>query len=97
MLYYNRCSKVHELLGSHFITQEFGVETPERRWNICSCREDTWHARNLPEFPCLNCGGGDRLVSPSIVPSRYFAELIRTVTCMVLKANDRRTSSPLLR
>ncbi|GFX53199.1 RNase H domain-containing protein [Trichonephila clavipes] len=34
------------------------------------------------------------VVSPSIVPSRNFAELNRTVTCMVLKANDRRTSCP---
>ncbi|GFV30147.1 hypothetical protein TNCV_96241 [Trichonephila clavipes] len=39
------------------------------------------------------------VVSPSIVPSENFAELIRTVTCMVIKANgnDRRTSSPLPR
>ncbi|GFW35924.1 hypothetical protein TNCV_1927531 [Trichonephila clavipes] len=35
------------------------------------------------------------VVSPSIVPSANFAELIRSVTCIVLKANDRRTSSPL--
>ncbi|GFT09638.1 hypothetical protein TNCV_4948061 [Trichonephila clavipes] len=34
------------------------------------------------------------VVSPSIVPSGNFAELNRTVTCMVLKANDRRTSCP---
>ncbi|GFU64163.1 hypothetical protein TNCV_3745311 [Trichonephila clavipes] len=34
------------------------------------------------------------VVSPSIVHLGNFAELIRTVTCMVLKANDRRTSSP---
>ncbi|GFV92860.1 hypothetical protein TNCV_1347092 [Trichonephila clavipes] len=34
------------------------------------------------------------VVSPSIVPSENFAELNRTVTCMVLKANDRRTSCP---
>ncbi|GFY24590.1 hypothetical protein TNCV_1016361 [Trichonephila clavipes] len=33
------------------------------------------------------------VVSPSIAPSENFAELNRTVTCMVLKANDRRTSS----
>ncbi|GFT60599.1 uncharacterized protein TNCV_1966771 [Trichonephila clavipes] len=33
-------------------------------------------------------------MSPSIVPSGNFAELNRTVTCMVLKANDRRTSCP---
>ncbi|GFX61737.1 hypothetical protein TNCV_2591801 [Trichonephila clavipes] len=37
------------------------------------------------------------VVSPSIVPSGNFAELNRTVTCMVLKANDKRTSSPLPR
>ncbi|GFU83500.1 secernin-1 [Trichonephila clavipes] len=34
------------------------------------------------------------VVSPSIVPSGNFAQLNRTVTCMVLKANDRRTSCP---
>ncbi|GFT58713.1 hypothetical protein TNCV_1360771 [Trichonephila clavipes] len=34
------------------------------------------------------------VVSPSTVPSGNFAELNRTVTCMVLKANDRRTSCP---
>ncbi|GFX50175.1 hypothetical protein TNCV_2781971 [Trichonephila clavipes] len=34
------------------------------------------------------------VLSPSIVPSGNFAELNRTVTCMVLKANDRRTSCP---
>ncbi|GFT84435.1 transposable element Tcb2 transposase [Trichonephila clavipes] len=34
------------------------------------------------------------VVSPYIVPSGNFAELNRTVTCMVLKANDRRTSCP---
>ncbi|GFX58216.1 hypothetical protein TNCV_4049741 [Trichonephila clavipes] len=37
------------------------------------------------------------VVSPSIVPSVNFAELNRTATCMVLKDNDRRTSSPLPR
>ncbi|GFX28152.1 hypothetical protein TNCV_424791 [Trichonephila clavipes] len=39
------------------------------------------------------------VVSPSIVPSGNFTELIRTGTCMVLKAkaNDRRTFSPLPR
>ncbi|GFV43108.1 hypothetical protein TNCV_1410051 [Trichonephila clavipes] len=34
------------------------------------------------------------VVSPSIVSSGNFAELNGTVTCMVLKANDRRTSCP---
>ncbi|GFU59662.1 hypothetical protein TNCV_3186321 [Trichonephila clavipes] len=34
------------------------------------------------------------VMSPSIVPSGNFVELNRTVTCMVLKANDRHTSCP---
>ncbi|GFX27254.1 hypothetical protein TNCV_3340661 [Trichonephila clavipes] len=34
------------------------------------------------------------MVSPSIVLSENFAELNSTVTCMVLKPNDRRTYSP---
>ncbi|GFW60146.1 hypothetical protein TNCV_1389591 [Trichonephila clavipes] len=34
------------------------------------------------------------VVSSSIVPSGNFAELNRTVTCLVLKANDRCTSCP---
>ncbi|GFT81114.1 hypothetical protein TNCV_955031 [Trichonephila clavipes] len=40
--------------------------------------------------PCLNCGGGDSGVA-IYRSSGNFAELIHTVTCMVLKANDRRT------
>ncbi|GFT21658.1 hypothetical protein TNCV_617611 [Trichonephila clavipes] len=34
------------------------------------------------------------IVSPSIVPLGNFSELNRSVTCMVLKTNDRRTSCP---
>ncbi|GFX05950.1 hypothetical protein TNCV_759861 [Trichonephila clavipes] len=34
------------------------------------------------------------VVSPSIVPSGSFTELKSHFTCMVLKANDRRTSCP---
>ncbi|GFW28350.1 uncharacterized protein TNCV_4640151 [Trichonephila clavipes] len=45
------------------------------------------------QFTCRNCGGGDR-GGVTIVPSGNFAELNRTVTCMVLKANDSRTSCP---
>ncbi|GFV48586.1 uncharacterized protein TNCV_5068711 [Trichonephila clavipes] len=44
-------------------------------------------------FTCRNCGGGDR---GRVAIYRPFGEvslsLNRTVTCMVLKANDRRTS-----
>ncbi|GFV91064.1 uncharacterized protein TNCV_1249461 [Trichonephila clavipes] len=47
------------------------------------------------QFTCRNCGGGDR---SRVAIYRPFGEvslsLNRTVTCMVLKANDRRTSCP---
>ncbi|GFT82780.1 uncharacterized protein TNCV_4433691 [Trichonephila clavipes] len=46
-------------------------------------------------FTCRNCGGRDR---GRVTIYRPFGEvslsLNRTVTCMVLKANDRRTSCP---
>ncbi|GFX79212.1 uncharacterized protein TNCV_4747961 [Trichonephila clavipes] len=46
-------------------------------------------------FTCRNCGGGDR---GRVAIYRPFGEvslsLNRTVTCMVLKTNDRRTSCP---
>ncbi|GFW80756.1 transposable element Tc1 transposase [Trichonephila clavipes] len=46
-------------------------------------------------FTCKNCGGGDR---GRVAIYRPFGEvslsLNRTVTCMVLKADDRRTSCP---
>ncbi|GFT91831.1 uncharacterized protein TNCV_3259861 [Trichonephila clavipes] len=46
-------------------------------------------------FTCRNCGGGDR---GRVAIYRPFGEvslsLNHTVTCMVLKANDRRTSCP---
>ncbi|GFW04205.1 uncharacterized protein TNCV_2669701 [Trichonephila clavipes] len=47
------------------------------------------------QFTCRNCGGGDR---GRVAIYRPFGEvslsLNSTVTCMVLKANDRRTSCP---
>ncbi|GFY22706.1 uncharacterized protein TNCV_2179671 [Trichonephila clavipes] len=50
---------------------------------------------NRKKFTCRNCGGGDR---GRVAIYRPFEEvslsLNRTVTCMVLKANDRRTSCP---
>ncbi|GFV36140.1 uncharacterized protein TNCV_872891, partial [Trichonephila clavipes] len=46
------------------------------------------------KFTCRNCGGGDRGRVAIYRPFGDFAELNRTVTCMVLKANDRCTSCP---
>ncbi|GFV21932.1 hypothetical protein TNCV_4526191 [Trichonephila clavipes] len=60
-----------------------------------------WRIFLSPPVPCLNCGGGDSVVSPSIVKNfnlshilwqhsflsfGNFTELNRTVNCMVLKA-----------
>ncbi|GFX32698.1 uncharacterized protein TNCV_888361 [Trichonephila clavipes] len=61
--------------------------------------EQTPHSPNFHTIPtgftCRNCGGGDR---GRVAIYRPFGEvslsLNRTVTCMVLKANDRRTSCP---
>ncbi|GFU55014.1 uncharacterized protein TNCV_425241 [Trichonephila clavipes] len=45
-------------------------------------------------FTCRNCGGGDRGRVAIYRPFGNLPSLNRTVTCMVLKANDRRTSCP---
>ncbi|GFU85951.1 uncharacterized protein TNCV_3069531 [Trichonephila clavipes] len=56
---------------------------------------DYENVRYCTLFTCRNCGGGDR---GRVAIHRPFGEvslsLNRTVTCMVLKANDRRTSCP---
>ncbi|GFY13339.1 uncharacterized protein TNCV_2336031 [Trichonephila clavipes] len=47
------------------------------------------------QFTCRNCGGGDRGRVAIYRPlGEVSLSLNRTVTCMVLKANDRRTSCP---
>ncbi|GFX82187.1 uncharacterized protein TNCV_4398461 [Trichonephila clavipes] len=47
------------------------------------------------QFTCRNCGGGDRGRVAIYHPfGEVSLKLNRTVTCMVLKANDRRTSCP---
>ncbi|GFV62198.1 uncharacterized protein TNCV_3075321 [Trichonephila clavipes] len=57
--------------------------------------EKTFTGTSFCDFTCRNCGGGDR---GRVAIYRPFGEvslsLNRTVTCMVLKANDRRTSCP---
>ncbi|GFU51893.1 hypothetical protein TNCV_3733991 [Trichonephila clavipes] len=81
--------------------------TPDRKaWVRCPMLPNTLrvHAEYVlvksvgPKVLCTESrvqGTGEYF--PSIVPSGNFAELIRTVTCMVLQVNDRRTSSPLPR
>ncbi|GFT35230.1 uncharacterized protein TNCV_1095931 [Trichonephila clavipes] len=58
-------------------------------------KQDTPRHDERTLFTCRNCGGGDR---GRVAIYRPFGEvslsLNRTVTCMVLKANDRRTSCP---
>ncbi|GFS90507.1 uncharacterized protein TNCV_4097111 [Trichonephila clavipes] len=56
-----------------------------------------WRILPSPSVPCRNCGGGDRWCRHLTSLRGNFAELNCTVSCMVLKANDRRTSSPLPR
>ncbi|GFY25198.1 uncharacterized protein TNCV_2483191 [Trichonephila clavipes] len=52
-------------------------------------------SRQATAFTCRNCGGGDRGRVPIYRPfGEVSLSLNRTVTCMVLKANDRRTSCP---
>ncbi|GFW47964.1 hypothetical protein TNCV_2401511 [Trichonephila clavipes] len=69
--------------------------TPDRKtWVRCPMPSNTLrvHTNSLQKLWRWR-----QVVSPSIVPSGNFTEINRTVTCMVLKANDRRTSSLLPR
>ncbi|GFX77973.1 hypothetical protein TNCV_909901 [Trichonephila clavipes] len=45
------------------------------------------------QFTCRNCGCGDRCGFAIYRPFGEYRRLNRTVTCMVLNDNDRRTSS----
>ncbi|GFX94438.1 hypothetical protein TNCV_4294801 [Trichonephila clavipes] len=63
----------------------------------CGHERRDWRIFPSPSVQGSNCGGGDRWCRHLSSPSGNFDELNRTVTCMVLKTNDRRTSSPLPR
>ncbi|GFU91256.1 uncharacterized protein TNCV_4925861 [Trichonephila clavipes] len=55
----------------------------------------TKYPQSAHGFTCRNCGGGDRGRVAIYRPiGEVSLSLNRTVTCMVLKANDRRTSCP---
>ncbi|GFT72961.1 hypothetical protein TNCV_1976641 [Trichonephila clavipes] len=92
-----------EGLGSYTRCHQIPSEYPR---SACSLNQWVWSfvtsagtGEYFPplQFPCRNCGGGDRGGVAIYRPFGNFAELNRTVTCMVLKTNDRRTSSPMPR
>ncbi|GFX69525.1 uncharacterized protein TNCV_1768961 [Trichonephila clavipes] len=90
------------LLTGNVVALHSGLTAVESKlgWTVFGkqkfCRKDKF-TTTLPMhvFTCRNCGGGDR---GRVAIYRPFGEvslsLNRTVTCMVLKANDRRTSCP---
>ncbi|GFU58211.1 retrovirus-related Pol polyprotein from transposon 297 [Trichonephila clavipes] len=82
-----KCGKAFEELKAKLVTQPI-LFAPD-------FATDFILQTDASEFTCRNCGGGDR---GRVAIYRPFGEvslsLNRTVTCMVLKANDRRTSCP---
>ncbi|GFV72752.1 uncharacterized protein TNCV_1269471 [Trichonephila clavipes] len=99
-----RCSmqpKPSSLRAQAQLKHELKLELVEEKQKLLDIRERKENARGTGEyfpplqFTCRNCGGGDR---GRVAIYRPFGEvslsLNRTVTCMVLKANDRRTCCP---
>ncbi|GFW23233.1 uncharacterized protein TNCV_3803331 [Trichonephila clavipes] len=76
------------------LTEKWNISQVSRWADISGVTENIWSPLQS-QFTCRNCGGGDR---GRVAIYRPFGEvslsLNRTVTCMVLKANDRRTSCP---
>ncbi|GFW97727.1 histone-lysine N-methyltransferase SETMAR [Trichonephila clavipes] len=85
MMYYNK-----RAVGSLVVRA-----SDSRPEGLGSMLDVTKYPPSAHGFTCRNCGGGDR---GRVAIYRPFGEvslsLNRTVTCMVLKANDRRTSCP---
>ncbi|GFW84714.1 uncharacterized protein TNCV_1814441 [Trichonephila clavipes] len=87
---------VDEQLGSVVAVGSLVVRASDSRLKgLGSMLDVTKYPPSAHGFTCRNCGGGDR---GRVAIYRPFGEvslsLNRTVTCMVLKANDRRTSCP---
>ncbi|GFX43337.1 hypothetical protein TNCV_2390451 [Trichonephila clavipes] len=75
------------------VAQRLEHRTPDRKaWVRCPMPPNTLRVHTDLHAEIVEVE--IEVVSPSIVPSGNFAELNHTVTCMVLKANDRRTSCP---
>ncbi|GFU67205.1 hypothetical protein TNCV_4689371 [Trichonephila clavipes] len=87
-----KIDSAHVAVGSLMVTA-----SDSRPVGLGSIADDTKYRVHTDSMPKL--WRWRLVVSPSIVPSGNFAELIRIVTYMVLKAkaNDWRTSSPLPR
>ncbi|GFV11213.1 uncharacterized protein TNCV_2719561 [Trichonephila clavipes] len=92
-----KCSGVHKLFRSmNWAVGSLVVRASDSRpEGLGSMLDVTKYPPSAHGFTCRNCGGGDR---GRVAIYRPFGEvslsLNRTVTCMVLKANDRRTSCP---
>ncbi|GFV99906.1 uncharacterized protein TNCV_5082651 [Trichonephila clavipes] len=86
LYYYNLCGAVGSLVVR---------ASDSRPEGLGSMLDVTKYPPSAHGFTCRHCGGGDR---GRVAIYRPFGEislsLNRTVTCMVLKANDRRTSCP---
>ncbi|GFU68296.1 piggyBac transposable element-derived protein 4 [Trichonephila clavipes] len=88
-------SKCHQLEQEVNETCIFALYQLKPLKSVLYSRSDCNSGSTVRKFTCRNCGGGDR---GRVAIYRPFGEvslsLNRTVTCMVLKANDRRTSCP---
>ncbi|GFW25455.1 hypothetical protein TNCV_3721831 [Trichonephila clavipes] len=88
-----------DLRSGHFFARAVGSlvvrASNSRPGGLGSMPDATIYPPSTLGFPCRNCGyrGGDAIYRPF----GEFGRAKRTVTCMVPKANDRRTSSPMTR
>ncbi|GFW58972.1 uncharacterized protein TNCV_2830781 [Trichonephila clavipes] len=87
-----RVKSVQDKSSSSVVEWKLGERVVSSGVGLFTCSRFKIH-----KFTCRNCGGGDR---GRVAIYRPFGEvslsLNRTVTCMVLKANDRRRQAYLL-
>ncbi|GFW96879.1 uncharacterized protein TNCV_2160151 [Trichonephila clavipes] len=85
------------LLITHWAVGSLIVRASDSRpEGLGSMPDATKHPPSTHGFTCRNCGGGDRGPVAIYRPFGEFrrAKIVLSPTCMVLKANDRRTSCP---
>ncbi|GFX51143.1 uncharacterized protein TNCV_2734941 [Trichonephila clavipes] len=87
--------RLSQVVGSEAVGSLVVRASDSRPEGLGSMLDVTKYPPSAHGFTCRNCGGGDRgrvaIYSPF---GEVSLSLNRTVTCMVLKANDRRTSCP---